>query len=302
MGVIALLAALYVSPLFIWEINITGVERLSKEYISSVLAREGVRLGAFHPLIDRKSIYMNIIGNYPDISWISVNFTGSSANIEIIERDYTESAEMTSDAANIIASKDGQIFDLKVLNGRCVVKSGDIVKKDDILISGVYDSGMMGTKYVNASGEVYAYVTDKFYTEVSLKYIKKEYTNEIVVERDINLFGKRIKIYKNYSNFDEKYDTIKKEHNFEKSNMKPLPFSSSETVAMLYTEKEGIYCEEDALNVARNHFFGFIDTKADYCDLISFDESYEIKDNTLLYSAVINAIENIAVQSKVNIE
>ena len=84
--------------------------------------------------------------------------------------------------------------------------------------------------------------------------------------------------------------------------MKVLPVYSTDTVALIYSDVEIVYSEEEALNDARSRFFSFIDTEKDYCDIISYDECYEIKNGILLYSAEVNAIENIAMISKVNIE
>ena len=48
-GLLLFFAAIYTAPLFVWEINVEGLDRLSREYVCELLADEGVRIGAFSP-------------------------------------------------------------------------------------------------------------------------------------------------------------------------------------------------------------------------------------------------------------
>ena len=301
LGLILFFAVMYISPKFIWEINITGAERLSREYICELLEKEGVYIGAFSPSVDRRAVYINILGETNDISWISVNFIGSSANVEIVERDYTPASDVDGDAANIVAAKDGQIIEADIINGKCLVKKGDVVKKGDILVSGVYDTGKMGTRYVYSDAKVYAVVCDEFTVEVPLENTKTVYNDEKVVMRTLKMFGKSINFYKNYSILESDYDTISREQKLQFLGMEKMPVSVITTSALSYTSEAVLFSEEEALERARHDFYERLDTETNYADTLSIEETYTVENSVLIYKCTVEAVENIALTSEFKI-
>ncbi len=300
-GITLLFVSLYVSPLFVWEINVTGLETLSHEYVCDLLESEGVFIGAFSPAVDRKEVYRNIVRTSNDISWISVNFIGSSANVEIVERDYTSTAKVNADAANIIAAKSGEIVDTEVISGKRTVENGNIVEKGDILVSGVYETGKMGTRYVYANAKVFAKVSEEFIVEIPLEGTNKHYDSEFVVERSVKIFGKSLNIFKNYSISDENYDIINKDIKLPIPALDSLPVYIKTVCALPYTVEKVLLTESEALSLARSRFFDMIDTETDYVEILSTSESYSIKNSTLIFKCRVEAIENIAAISEFNI-
>lgn len=301
LGLALFFAAMYISPKFIWEINISGTDRLSREYVCELLAKEGVYIGAYSPSVDRRAVYINMLSGTNDISWISVNFIGSSANVEIVERDYTSVSDVDSDAANIIAEKDGQIVDVDIISGKCIVKKGDVVKKGDILVSGVYDTGKMGTRYVYSDANVYAAVCDEFIIEIPLKNSQNVYKDEIVVERAFKMFGKSINFYKNYSILDSNYDTISREEKLQFAGMEKLPVSVLTTSALPYITESVLLTEEEALERARHDFYERLDTETNYTDTLSIEETYTVENSVLIYKCTVEAVQNIAVTAEFEI-
>lgn len=83
-GLILFFAAIYISPLFIWEINITGLDRLSREDVCELLERQGVKIGVFAPSIDRGKVYAGILRASTDISWLSVNIRGAARMLKLL--------------------------------------------------------------------------------------------------------------------------------------------------------------------------------------------------------------------------
>ncbi len=301
-GLILFFAAIYISPLFIWEINITGLDRLSREDVCELLERQGVKIGVFAPSIDRGKVYAGILRASTDISWLSVNIRGSSANVEIVERDLTNAAEITADGANIVASKDGQIIGADVVRGRMTVKNGAVVKKGELLVSGVIDTNMMGTRYVYSEAEVYARVYDEYQIEIPLENTRRSYMEEEVLEAYIQMFGKSINIFKNYSISYENYDTIQRENNLAFPGLEQLPLSMLYVCALPYEDAPVLLSEEEALSRARTELKRQIAEKDTYAELLSREEFYEISDAVLIYRCSIEAVENIAVVSEFEIQ
>ncbi len=293
-GVLLFFLALYLSPKFIWEINISGIERISEEQVCSILEEVGVHIGTFHPIVNRKEVHAYVLSKNKDISWIAVNFIGSSANVEILERDYAPKEEKNADVANIVAAKDGQIVETDVVCGRRLVKKGDIVKKGDVLVSGVYDTGKMGTRYVYSSAEVSAMVSDEFETQIPLSNYEKKYFDEITLKKTLKMFGKRINFYKNYSILEGNYDTISREEKIGFFGFDRVPVSVISEYVLPYEKVPVLLTETEALSRAQKEFFNKLILDSKYSDMISFEESYVIEDSVLIYKVSVDSIQNIA--------
>lgn len=293
---------LNIAPLFVWEINITGLDTLSREYVLELLEKEGIHIGTFSPGIDRRAVYTNILRSAEDISWLSVNIRGSSANVEIIEREYAPATKTTADAANIIAVKDGVITDAEVKCGRLEVAKGEVVQKGALLVSGIYDTKKMGTRYVYADAAVYATVCDEYCIEIPLENSKRVYGDESVQEMSLKMFGKSINIFKNYSTFEENYDTILREDNFPLIGLDKLPFSIETVCALPYEDAPILLTEEEALARAKQELWRRLSEEANYVETLSLEESYTVENAVLIYRCSVEAIENIAAVSEFTLD
>lgn len=298
LGFVFLFTVLFISPMFVWEVNVTGLDRLNREYVMELLAEQGVYVGAFSPRIDRRAVYVNILRSSADISWLSVNIRGSSANVEIVEREYLPVAEQTADGANIVAAKDGYLIDANVLRGRLAAAKGTVVQKGEILVSGVYDTKQMGTRYVYAEAAVYAVVNDVYTIEIPLKNIERVYGEETVLETSLKMFGKSINIFKNSSFSAENYDTIHRDDTLGLFGLDQLPLSLETVCALPFSDIPVLLTEEEALERAKREAVRKIDEEAEYEDLLALEESYVVEDAILRYQCEVEAVENIAAVSE----
>ena len=142
------------SSLFVWDITVSGNETIPESVILDAMEENGLRLGAFIPSLDTERIEGVVILEVDGISFISVNLRGTVANVELRERaDNTEIVDIES-PSNLVASRDGQISALEITGGVSKVKLGEIVKKGDLLASGVIDSAALGYRLVRARGSI----------------------------------------------------------------------------------------------------------------------------------------------------
>lgn len=294
LGIVLFGTIVYTAPLFVWEIRVEGLDRLSRDYVCELLAEEGVRIGAFSPAIDRSRVYANILRRAPDISWLSVNLRGSTATVEIVERDVPQTTQMYADGANLIAARAGRIVGADIVRGALLVKNGDIVRAGALLVGGVLDSPLFGIRCLYAEGEVLAAVNDDYQIEIPLTCTARLYGEEKILEISVSVFGKSINIFKNYSISDANYDTIYRENNLPFSGLSRLPFFTATTVALPYTEQCVQLTEAEALARARIELKQRIAAEHAYAALLSREETYMIEDGMLIYRCSIEAIENIA--------
>ncbi len=287
---------LLLAPRFIWEIRIVGANRLSQAEVADILADCGVSVGAYIPHIDRDGVYAAILQENEDISWLSVNFRGSIATVEIVERDLAATIEKISVGANIVAAKDGRITDMQVSCGNRVAAVGEIVKAGDLLVSGVYDTGRFGTRFVRASAAVLAEVTDTYTVVFPLLQEKTVYQEEKILETDLIFFKNAINIFKKYNKTNLEYDIITRKEPLPLPASDRLPFSLVHTVALPYQTVTHQLSQEAALTLAREETERQIANTA-YTDLLSSEETYSVEDNELIYTRRVYAVRDIAKSS-----
>lgn len=141
---------------FIWDIEIEGNNNVSKKEIIASLGSIGVKAGAFKYNLDKSDIKDNLLIKHDKLAWVGVEVKGTKIKIEVVEKDeYPEKVDKDT-PCNIVAKKNGIIEKVVAKNGDAVVKKGDIVKKDQVLISGKVKREQSPTRFVHSFGEVYA--------------------------------------------------------------------------------------------------------------------------------------------------
>jgi len=133
-GAVLFLLGLHVLSSYVWFIELKGVKMLSKERILEVAEDHGLKPGVLKKTIDTKQIEDAILFSLPEVAWVEIGFTGTRAEIEIVEKTLPKTEDKTP--AHIVAMKDGVITEIITIAGQPAVKKGDTVKKGDLLIRG----------------------------------------------------------------------------------------------------------------------------------------------------------------------
>lgn len=179
---------------FVWNITITGNNRVTEVKIVDYLAKNGFKTGVRWDDIDKEQLELAVLADFKDVAWISINKFGSTASIEINET--VEKPQIIEKAAtNVKAKKDGVIVDVEVLGGWAAVKVGEAVTAGDLLISGVRESEVdEKNHYTHAYGTVLAEVED----EISLNISRNQDCEISANSIDYNalyVFGLEIPLY-----------------------------------------------------------------------------------------------------------
>ena len=141
----------------IWIIRIHGNEQVSEQQIRAVLQPLGVYEGGSFASVDLPQLQLTVLQQLPQLTWLTVNLQGSTAVVQVSERT-TEAEPPDFRPANIIAACDGVVVQVDAVCGEAMVKVGDAVTKDTLLISGVMDS-KVGPLLKRADGVVMARTT-----------------------------------------------------------------------------------------------------------------------------------------------
>lgn len=236
---------------FIWNIEITGTNKINKDEIMQILEEADFKIGTLKSKADTKEAINKIRLERDDVAWVGIDIKGTNAVVEIVEADEKPEIINEEEYCNLVASRDGIISKVNAANGTPLVKEGDVVKKGDILVAGWLEGKYTGTRYVHATGSVEARVWYSQKEKVPLKQIEKEYTGKTETKYSLNINNFKINLYKRLSNF-EKYDTIEEYKKLQLFSDFYLPFGLTKITNKEYNEKEIILQKEDAKNQAVN--------------------------------------------------
>ncbi|KUK84102.1 MAG: putative membrane protein, partial [Pelotomaculum thermopropionicum] len=134
LGAVLFLAALYLLSSFVWFIEVRGNEQLSAVEVLEAAEEAGLCRGVPKWNIEAGRVEAKIQEALPLVSWTGVYIKGTRVIIEVAER--TVPGEEDRRPAHIVATKEGLVKEVLVLDGYPVVKEGDTVEQGQVLISG----------------------------------------------------------------------------------------------------------------------------------------------------------------------
>ena len=174
---------------FIVKIDVIHENRKIRELVRKELKNHGIeeyKLSLNYEELEK--IKNDILKDNPNtLEWMSITRNGMSYIIRIEERIISNEKEEEL-PRNIVAGKDALITKIINTKGESIVRSGDYVKKGDLLISGqikLYDE-VKGL--VPAKGAVYGNVW--YESEVKVPIIKEEITDTGKKRYNLNINNK----------------------------------------------------------------------------------------------------------------
>ena len=204
LGIFLYMGIIYVLSLYIWNIKVTGNENISSEEILEVMSELGVSSGTLKSHIDVPLVNQYAMIKLPGISWISINISGSFAEISVKEKAITPEVVAEDRPCNIKANFDGQIERIETYKGTCVVGVGDAVVKGQLLINGVVEDYFGSNTFVHADGKVFARTRRKFSEEIMTSKIQCMDTGKVINRYKVKILGVEIP-FRLWENTDDTY-------------------------------------------------------------------------------------------------
>lgn len=240
--------------LFVWRVKVEGNYRVAGEDIKNFCASQGLRAGVLKNDVDLNKISNDIIAQFGDIAWASVNIDGSEAIISISETILETEIIDNSEPCDIISQYDGIIESIMVAEGTPTVSAGDIVKKGDMLVSGrlSFKDGEeeKGYTYVKSDAYIRARTVHRLSFSVDKRKNEKEYTGNSSISVYISLFGNEygFGMPNNFENCDYK---LRNDIGLSIGDYK-IPFGLKIYNAEEYILKEALITKEEADIMAKD--------------------------------------------------
>ncbi len=246
-GSILFLLMMLISSLFVWDIEIFGNALVSDEQIFKICDKNGLHFGSSIFKVNEKDIEYKIKEKFPEISWISINRIAGKYLIEISEMKEKPNIIDWQGPCDVASDFDGEILYIEAYRGTPVVDVGDIVKKGQILVTGVQEmKGMENLIYTPSDAKIIAKVEHhnevflKKYSEINQKTGIKKF------DKKLNLFGLNIPLTINRKN----ENTVKSGENY-----KPLEFLGLRFPILIKTISYDVYepinLKNDVSNIKR---------------------------------------------------
>lgn len=302
-GVIPFFIMLYFLSMFVWNIEITGINTINSYDILDKLEEYGIYQGALMKNIDTQSVKRQSFSTISELSWIAVNKEGSNIVIELTERDIEPELIDKTIVTNLKAACDGQIVSMNIRKGNKEVAIGDAVIKGQLLVSGIIDSELTNTvRVTRADGEIFAKTKHSLNATVLLQNKIYVPTGNYISKKELNIFTIKfpITISKN-PDFKTKIKTNTK---YLLLNQNTLPISIKEDKYEEYIEKEITFDIQKANDVALQKLslleaFAYNNIKVDKKELKITETPLGIT-ITADYSCIENIVEEIEIPIKQN--
>lgn len=262
-GVLICIILVYIMSLFIWDISILGGSKYTPEAMLKFLDDHDIRTGIQKKKINCQEIEEEIRLTYKDIGWVSAEIKGTRLIIKITETNMPTPAQEARDPSHIVASKDGIVKEIITRSGMPMVKPGDIVKKGDILVSGIitiksdFDE-ILNMYPVVADADIRCKTFYNYHEEFPMEYLEKRFTNHEKKGYYVEFFGRKLFLY-NPSNSYDKYDIIVNEKKLHITNTFYLPFRFGSITTREYVDIKKTYTEEEAISIAKDRLKRYLD-------------------------------------------
>ncbi|MBE6559492.1 MAG: hypothetical protein E7662_00085 [Ruminococcaceae bacterium] len=292
-GILTASLIIWLSTSVVWSIEITGNKTVPETQIREILREcgftEGVRFGN----VDFDLFQNNVLMTTDAISWIAVNMYGTKAKVEVRENISRGSSADTA-TANIIAAEDGQITEVRLKRGRAAVTIHDVVRKGELLISGIMTVRDGEMRYEHADGEVIAQVQRQIVTEVPLKQETKVYTGEESEQKTLIFFGKQINFFQKGGIETPTYDTIIESVRLHLPGGIELPLWIQTERQRVYRTEPEIMSAEQAYELAQNQFRIAVGELLKDVEILSLESTAVLEDGVCRITGDAVCLRNIA--------
>ena len=190
------------SSMYIWNIELIGIEGINSNEILEQLKSNGIEVGKMKRKINTKDVIANIRLERDDISWMEIDLKGTNAIVNIVQADKKPNIINENEYCDIVSNRRGVITKITAERGTIIAKIGDVVEEGTKLIAGVMEGKYTGTRYVHAKGEIQAKVwySKKKKSNLTREIVKETGANENRYSIKFNNF--KINLYKSIPNFE----------------------------------------------------------------------------------------------------
>jgi similar to stage IV sporulation protein len=189
-GLLLFVIGIYAMSSFVWSVSVEGNERISSQTILEEAGKLGIHEKKWKPMLkDPEVLSRSLLSELPGAAWVGVDIKGTRVYIKIVETTRPDDRELLS-PRHLVAAKSAEVTEILAEKGKPMVKPHTVVRKGDILISGIVGSDEF-QDIVVAKGTVRGVVWEKVHVQIPLVQKTKVYIGE-TKKRYYIAFGERV--------------------------------------------------------------------------------------------------------------
>lgn len=293
-SVVSLIMVLVLSSM-VWDIRIEGDTVVSEQRIEMALRECDFYIGKVWHLCDFSEIEAEFLSSNPEFSWININRRGTVAYVVVSDnKNQDNNVGVKNGYANIVASVDCIIEEIRVVKGKAMVKRGDVVKAGDLLISGVVSLEDTG-EFCYAEGEVIGRMSDTVSVFVDRNYEKNLKTRETLINRELKIFDFSINIFKRYRKSNTECDIIDDVKVFSLFGKCLLPIRIISQYERVCTKETVEYTDEELVMLSSSRLSLAVTKRVVDADLVKIKTSGAFTNDGYSMSSDIEFIGNVGV-------
>lgn len=136
-------------------VEVEGTERIPVEEIRAAAEKAGLTFFSRGSEIRNEQLKNILLQEIPELQWAGVNINGSVARVTVRERITVASPHRQVDISDVVASRDGIVVSMSVLEGDTRCRIGQAVRQGEMLVSG-YIEHPYQPQYTHSHAEIYA--------------------------------------------------------------------------------------------------------------------------------------------------
>lgn len=261
-GLIIFIIIILWSTKKIVKIEIHGNEYYASTEIYEFLTENNIDYGSVVKNISCKDIEKLMLNHFDLLTFVSVHINGNTLIITVKENKTVKQEKEDETPCNLVATEDGVVVSIITRAGVPLVKAGDEVKREDVLVYSKIDyNKIMGENYgyetVCSDADILIRVNKEYKDIVNRKYEKRVYTGRIQKVKGIKINNLYLTISKEKCKF-KKYDT-ETTYSDDRYGFKKLPVTYFYTTYREYELVESEYTDEELQNILEKKIDNYIE-------------------------------------------
>ncbi len=261
-GLIIFIIIILWSTKKIVKIEIHGNEYYASTEIYEFLTENNIDYGSVVKNISCKDIEKLMLNRFDLLTFVSVHINGNTLIITVKENKTVKQEKEDETPCNLVATEDGVVVSIITRAGVPLVKAGDEVKREDVLVYSKIDyNKIMGENYgyetVCSDADILIRVNKEYKDIVNRKYEKRVYTGRIQKVKGIKINNLYLTISKEKCKF-KKYDT-ETTYSDDRYGFKKLPVTYFYTTYREYELVESEYTDEELQNILEKKIDNYIE-------------------------------------------
>lgn len=261
-GLIIFIIIILWSTKKIVKIEIHGNEYYASTEIYEFLTENNIDYGSAVKNISCKDIEKLMLNHFDLLTFVSVHINGNTLIITVKENKTVKQEKEDETPCNLVATEDGVVVSIITRAGVPLVKAGDEVKREDVLVYSKIDyNKIMGENYgyetVCSDADILIRVNKEYKDIVNRKYEKRVYTGRIQKVKGIKINNLYLTISKEKCKF-KKYDT-ETTYSDDRYGFKKLPVTYFYTTYREYELVESEYKDEELRNILEKKIDNYIE-------------------------------------------